>query len=94
MRRDAEAFVERFAPRARFFVFGHYHRAALWGGPRRVFVNTGCFSRFARLGGPLAVIVEPLTLSVWPVRRRAGEYHLAADPLARFARTQALAAAA
>ncbi len=91
MRPDAEAFAERFAPRSRFFIFGHYHRSALWVNPRRVIINTGCFGR---LGRPLAVVIEGRTLSLWPVRRAAGMYQFAAQPLRRFTRTAAAATAA
>jgi predicted phosphodiesterase len=88
---DAQAFADRFAPRSRFFIFGHYHRAGIWTDARRVIVNTGCFSP---LGRALAVIIEPQAVSVWPVRRRSGLCQLGKDPLRRFARASVMAEAA
>lgn len=77
IRRRALEFLHRHAPDARFFIFGHYHHAGVWPLGPRVIINTGCYIFPLK---PLAVIIENLTLSVWPVRRVKSEYRFAPGP--------------
>lgn len=53
MGRNAEAFVERFAPDCRVFLFGHFHRAAVLTRGGRLFCNTGGY-----VGGTGALVVD------------------------------------
>lgn len=86
MRRDAERFAAEHAPRCRFFLFGHYHRSAVWANGPRVIINTGHFGGFGR---PLAVVIEPAMVGVWRIQRGGGVYRLADAPLRHFTRVGA-----
>jgi len=40
---EAAAFLERYRPRARVFICGHFHRTGVWQRRDRLIVNTGSF---------------------------------------------------
>jgi predicted phosphodiesterase len=80
--RRAAAFARRYAPDARFFIFGHIHRAGIWRFGDLTVINTGCWHFPFR---PLVVRIERGRLSVWPVRwAGAGACGLRARPLAQY----------
>lgn len=81
--RAASRFAKRFAPRSRFFIFGHIHRAGIWRLGGRVVINTGAYGFPFR---PHAVVIEGGELSVWPIVYHAGgeRYGLGRKPVARF----------
>ena len=79
----ANQFAKEHAPSARFFVFGHIHRAGIWRRRGRVVINTGAYGfPFS----PRAVVIESDELSVWPILRDSdsGHYHFSHKPVARF----------
>ncbi|GAB4185970.1 MAG: hypothetical protein Kow00105_00370 [Phycisphaeraceae bacterium] len=79
----AARFAGKHAPTARFFIFGHIHRAGVWRMRGRVIINTGAFGFPFR---PRAVVIERNRLTVWPVVQDAESqtYQLAGRDLARF----------
>ncbi len=81
--KTALKFACRHAPEARFFVFGHIHRAGVWRRRGKVVINTGAYGfPFT----PRAVVIEQGELTVWPVVKDASNqsYRLADKPVARF----------
>lgn len=80
--RAASDFARKYCPHARFFVFGHIHRAGVWKLGGRILINTGSYD-FPR--NPQAVVIEAGQLRVYKAQRRDdGTYHLAATPHAHF----------
>lgn len=81
--RSASRFAKRYAPRSRFFIFGHIHRAGIWRIGGRVVINTGAYGFPFR---PHAVVIEGGELSVWPIVYHTGgeRYGLGRKPVARF----------
>lgn len=79
--RLAAKFMNDHAPDSRFAVIGHTHFPGVWHVSQRVIINTGSFG-FP--GSPLAVVVEPGSLTVWPIEYKNEEYRLAAKPKASF----------
>lgn len=61
----AARFAQRYAPDARFFVFGHIHRAGIWSFGHQTIINTGAYHCPRN---PHAVIIEDRTLAVHRVR--------------------------
>lgn len=80
--RRATDFADRFAPRCRFFVFGHIHRAGIWEFNGRVIINTGAYEFPAR---PRGVVIDGGELAVCRIERDGGSYRFAAPPLRRWA---------
>lgn len=80
--RAAGEFAQKYSPHARFFIFGHIHRAGIWKLGGRIIINTGSYD-FPR--NPQAVVIEGGVLSVYKVERQDdGTYRLAAQPHAHF----------
>lgn len=79
----AVRFAKRHAPSARFFIFGHIHRAGIWRRRDRVVINTGAYGFPFN---PRAVIIENHELSVWPIIKDADRvtFRFADKPIARF----------
>lgn len=67
--RTAAAYMMEHAPEARFFVFGHMHRAGTWDLGERVIINTGCYGFPSR---PRAVVIDDEQLAVLPVQPAGG----------------------
>ncbi len=74
---SAAAFARFNAPHARFFIFGHIHRAGVWRFQDRVVINTGAYELPGR---PRGVVIQGARLSVhaiaggrdgWRLRERA-----------------------
>lgn len=61
----AAAFADRFAPDARYFVFGHFHRAGVWHIGGRTIINTGSFHAPRN---PHAVVIEGDQLALHRIR--------------------------
>ncbi len=79
--RTASDFAAEYVPRARFFIFGHIHRAGIWEMAGRTIINTGSFD-FPHQ--PRAVIIKRDQLSVWKLERRGMSYHLAGMPMRKW----------
>jgi predicted phosphodiesterase len=79
--RLAAEFAARHAPRSRFVVVGHTHRAGVHRRGGRIVINTGSFAFPA---APRAVILDGGALCVWPIRCHRGAYTLARRPLREF----------
>lgn len=60
----ASRFAQRYAPDARFFIFGHIHRAGIWKFGEQTIINTGAYHHPRN---PHAVILDGQTLSVHKV---------------------------
>lgn len=78
----AARFARAFAPEARFFVFGHIHRAGVWKRGRQVLINTGSYDFPVN---PRAVVIEGGELRVHRVESRGETFELAERAVARFA---------
>jgi predicted phosphodiesterase len=91
--RAASRFARRYAPRSRFFIFGHIHRAGVWHFGGRVVINTGAYGFPFR---PHAVVIHGGELSVWPIVYHAdgARYGMGCKPVARFELSRAGSAAA
>lgn len=61
----AAGFVQRYAPDARFFIFGHIHRAGIWHFGDQTIINTGSYHCPRN---PHAVVIQGRTLTVHRVR--------------------------
>ncbi|MEM9346361.1 MAG: metallophosphoesterase [Planctomycetota bacterium] len=72
----AAAFAQRYAPDARFFIFGHIHRAGVWQFGEQTIINTGAYHCPRR---PHAVVLQDQTLSMYRVIYDAGNGHGMAD---------------
>ena len=59
--RLAAQFAKQYAPDARFFIFGHIHRAGVWQFGEQTIINTGSYHCPRN---PHAVILDGQTLSV------------------------------
>lgn len=81
MPRLAAAFLRRHAPEARFIVLGHTHRPGIWSIDDRIIINTG---GFGFPGRPWAAVFDDRGLSVVPIHRHRGRYHLVNQPLRQF----------
>lgn len=79
--RRAVRFAKTHAPEARFFIFGHIHRAGVWRFGSRVVINTGSYDFPSR---PHAVVIENNQLAVWPIERDGERFRLASKPRACF----------
>ncbi len=77
----AAEFARRFAPEARFFVFGHIHRAGIWRRGSHTLINTGSYDFPIN---PRAVVIEKGELRVHRVEWHAA-YRLSPAPVATFA---------
>ncbi len=60
----AAGFARRYAPDARFFIFGHIHRAGVWHFGEQTIINTGSYHYPCN---PHAVVIEGRTLSMHKV---------------------------
>jgi len=74
--RLAGRFAQRYAPDARFFIFGHIHRAGVWRFGEQTIINTGSYHCPRN---PQAVILQDQTLTVHRVRFDATNGHQLAD---------------
>lgn len=79
--RRAARFAERFAPDARFFIFGHIHRAGVWRTRRHILINTGSYDFPAR---PHAVVIDRDTLAFHRIIQAGDAFSLRDEPLAAF----------
>jgi len=61
----AAQFAQRYAPDARFFIFGHIHRAGIWHFGHQTIINTGSYHCPRN---PHAVVIQDQTLAVHRVR--------------------------
>ena len=78
----AAHFARQHAPGARFFIFGHIHRAGIWHFDDLTVINTGCWHFPFR---PRVVVIDRARLGVWPVRNsRTDACHLGDQPLAEY----------
>jgi predicted phosphodiesterase len=75
--RRAAAYLLEHRPQARFFVFGHLHRAGVWEFDGRVLINTGAYGAPVR---PRAVVLEDGEVRVHPVILAAHGHSLSARP--------------
>jgi len=79
----AAAFAKRYAPDARFFVFGHIHRAGVWRFGNPTIINTGAYHCPRR---PHAIVLNGQHLAMHRVIFDADNgHHLSDKP--RFAAT-------
>ena len=72
----AAQFAQRYAPDARFFIFGHIHRAGVWQFGHQTIINTGSYHCPRR---PHAVVLDGQTLSMYRVNYDADNGHQLAD---------------
>ena len=80
--RRAASFAKTYCPGARFFVFGHIHRAGIWKMGGCILINTGAYD-FPR--NPHAVVIEDGHLSVYRVVVGDDDrFHLASRHKARY----------
>jgi len=79
--RRAADFLREHAPEARFFVFGHVHRAGVWREGSAILINTGCHGFPGR---PRAVVLEGDSIGIWPIQSAGSLYCLANKPMAVF----------
>jgi predicted phosphodiesterase len=77
----AARFGAAYAPRARFIVMGHTHRAGIWKIDERVIINTGSYGFPGR---PRAVVIENGALRVHDVVRKGRTYRLAENAVASY----------
>jgi len=68
----AARFAQRYAPDARFFVFGHIHRAGIWRFGHQTIINTGSYHCPRN---PHAVVIQDQALAVHRVRFDATNGH-------------------
>lgn len=68
----AAAFTQRYAPEARFFIFGHIHRAGVWRFGDQTIINTGSYHCPRR---PHAVVLDDQTLTMHRIRFDADNGH-------------------
>ncbi|MGB0768992.1 MAG: hypothetical protein ACPGYV_14945, partial [Phycisphaeraceae bacterium] len=57
----AARFAKRYAPDARFFIFGHIHRAGVWRFGHQTIINTGSYHCPRN---PHAVVLDDQTLAI------------------------------
>ncbi|MFI4860491.1 MAG: metallophosphoesterase [Phycisphaerales bacterium JB063] len=79
--RLAADFADRYAPEARYFVFGHFHRAGVWHIGGRTIINTGSFHAPRR---PHAVVIEDGQMALHRVMFSEEGHTLVAKPRAVF----------
>ena len=77
----AQSFVSQYAPKAKFFVFGHTHRQGVWRRGDLTLINTGSFGFPGR---PRGVVIEGNTLSVYRIHGRNGAFHFEDSPLVQY----------
>lgn len=68
----AAKFTQRYAPEARFFIFGHIHRAGVWRFGDQTIINTGSYHCPRR---PHAVVLDDQTLTMHRIRFDADNGH-------------------
>lgn len=77
----AARFGAIYAPRARFILMGHTHRAGIWDIDDRIIINTGAYGFPGR---PRAVVIEDGKLQVHDVVRKGRTYRLADNAVATY----------
>jgi len=77
----ARQFAEKYAPNARFFIFGHTHRQGIWRRGDLTLINTGSFG-FP--GKPRGVVIEDGLLSVFKICKHDGAFHFDHRPIAQY----------
>ena len=87
----AAQFADRYAPEARYFVFGHFHRAGVWHIGGRTIINTGSFHAPKN---PHAVVIEGERLALHRIRFDPAGHTLVATPRKVFALNQTASAEA
>jgi predicted phosphodiesterase len=68
----ASAFAQRYAPDARFFIFGHIHRAGVWQFGSQTIINTGAYHSPRN---PHAIVLDGQTLAMHRVIYDADNGH-------------------
>ena len=68
--------IATYAPKSKFVVVGHTHRAGIWEYEGRVYINMGCFG-FPSY--PLAVVIENDTLQCFRVSKKNNLFYLGQD---------------
>ncbi|MFK7788662.1 MAG: metallophosphoesterase family protein [Phycisphaeraceae bacterium] len=68
----AARFAQRYAPDARFFIFGHIHRAGVWQFGSQTIINTGAYHYPRR---PHAVVLDDQTLTMHRIQYDADNGH-------------------
>jgi len=82
----AAQFADRYAPEARYFVFGHFHRAGVWQINGRTIINTGSFHAPKN---PHAVVIEGESLALHRIRFDPAGHTLVQTPRKVFVLSQA-----
>jgi len=77
--REAEKFMEQYAPSAKVLVTGHTHRQGVWRRGERTIINTGAYAFPAK---PRVVRMEGDRLTVHHVDRLGDTFSVRADPIA------------
>lgn len=72
----AARFAQRYAPDARFFIFGHIHRAGIWRFGEQTIINTGSYHCPKN---PHAVVLQDQMLTVHRVRMDKDNGHRMVD---------------
>lgn len=74
----AAQFAQHYAPDARFFIFGHIHRAGIWRYGEQTIINTGAYHNPCN---PHAVVLQDQTLTVHRVMAdKVSGHRLAEQP--------------
>lgn len=68
----AARFAQRYAPEARFFIFGHIHRAGVWHFGEQTIINTGSYHCPRR---PHAIVIDDQQLAMHRVKYDATHGH-------------------
>ncbi len=84
MPRYAMKHAARVSPNARFFIFGHIHRAGIWRDKQRTFINTGSFGIPGR---PRGVVLAEGKLTARKIAARRGAWRWNGPAIAEFALT-------
>lgn len=72
----AARFTQRYAPEARFFIFGHIHRAGVWKFGHQTIINTGSYHCPRR---PHAIVLDGQVLTMHRIRFDADNGHQLID---------------
>ncbi|MEM9413963.1 MAG: metallophosphoesterase [Planctomycetota bacterium] len=77
----AAQFADRYAPEARYFVFGHFHRAGVWQIGGRTIINTGSFHAPRR---PHALVIDGRQMALHRIAFNPAGHTLIEKPRAAF----------
>ena len=81
MPRYAMTHAGQVAPKSRFFIFGHIHRAGIWRDGPRTLINTGSFGIPGR---PRAVLLADRQLTVRKIIKRDNAWRWSEAPTSTF----------